>query len=244
MARSRRAFSKTRNEYRQLDKETREALDPSVGQTEVQNMEKEIHRMEVRLESLKREQERLSSEMEKAVMKRTIISNRFSKSAPSGDLRKTKTKDLTQATAKKKITTLKKDARVLAEETSRYASSIEEKKSQLNTVASELENTTKQFGENNEIIFKLQGQVNDLLYQKQLNQERISYQQKYVKRIKELSGSGIDSSQHLNIERRLLSGQQSLDNVKEIINGLTNMHPHLHEVLSRVLTMADPGIDW
>ena len=149
-----------------------------------------------------------------------------------------------QATAKKKITTLKKDARVLAEETSRYASSIEEKKSQLNTVASELENTTKQFGENNEIIFKLQGQVNDLLYQKQLNQERISYQQKYVKRIKELSGSGIDSSQHLNIERRLLSGQQSLDNVKEIINGLTNMHPHLHEVLSRVLTMADPGIDW
>ena len=100
------------------------------------------------------------------------------------------------------------------------------------------------FGENNQTNFKLQGQVNDLLYQKQLNQERISYQQKYIKRIKDLSANGIDSTQHLNIERRLLSGVQSLDNVKEIIMGLTQMHPHLQEVLSRVLAMADPGIDW
>merc|ERR1711916_230383 len=224
----------------QLDKETREALD----QTEVQNMEREIHRMEIRLDSLRREQERLSSEMEKAVLKRTVIANRFSKSAPSGDLRKTSNKDLTKAAAKKKIAALKKDARVLAEETSRYASSIEEKKAQLQANATELENTTTRFGENNQANFKLQGQVNDLLYQKQLNEERISYYQKYIKRIKELSSSGIDPSQHLNVERRLLSGQQSLDNVKEIITGLTQMHPHLHEVLSRVLAMADPGIEW
>merc|ERR1711991_837715 len=97
----------------------------------------------------------------------------------------------------------------------RYASSIEEKKAQLQANATELENTTAKFGENNQANFKLQGQVNDLLYQKQLN-----------------------------VERRLLSGQQSLDNVKEIITGLTQMHPHLHEVLSRVLAMADPGIEW
>lgn len=228
----------------QLDKETREALDPTVGQTEVQNMEKEIHRMEVRLDSLKREQERLSAEMEKAVLKRTVIANRFSKSAPSGDLRKTSNKELTQATAKKKVAALKKDARILAEETSRYASSIEEKKAQLEANAYELENKTKQFGENNQASFTLRGQVNDLLYQKQLNEERISYHQKYIKRLKELSASGIDPSQHLNVERRLLSGQQSLDNVKEIIIGLTQMHPHLHEVLSRVLAMSDPGIEW
>lgn len=228
----------------QLDKETREALDPSVGETEVQNMEREIHRMEIRLDTLKREQERLSAEMEKAVLKRTVIANRFSKSAPSGDLKKTTNKELTQAAAKKKIAALKKDARALAEETSRYNSSIEEKKMQISNIASELENTTLQFGESNQTNFKLQGQVNDLLYQKQLNQERISYQQKYIKRIKDLSANGIDSTQHLNIERRLLSGVQSLDNVKEIIMGLTQMHPHLQEVLSRVLAMADPGIDW
>jgi len=84
--------------------------------------------------------------------------------------------------------------------------------------------------------------VNDLLYQKQLNQERISYQQKYTKRVSELSKSGVDASEHLNVERRLLAGVQSLENVREIIMGLTQAQPHLHEVLSRVLAMSDHGI--
>ena len=80
---------------------------------------------------------------------------------------------MTQATAKKKVAALKKDARILAEETSRYASSIEEKKAQLEANAYELENKTKQFGENNQASFTLRGQVNDLLYQKQLNEENL-----------------------------------------------------------------------
>jgi len=225
----------------QLDKETREALDPSVGQSEVSNMEKEIHRMEVRLETLKREQERLSTEMEKAVLKRTVIANRFSKSAPT-DTKKAPLKDLTQASAKKRIAVLKKEARALAEEASRYSSNIEDKKSILSQISNDLEQMTRHFGENNEASFGLQGRVNDLLYQKQLNQERISYQQKFAKRVGELSRSGIDSSEHLNIERRLLAGMQSLENVKEIVMGLRRVQPHLHEVLTRVLAMSEHGI--
>ena len=42
----------------QLERETQAALDPEVGQSEVRAMEKEIHRMRIRAEALKRATER------------------------------------------------------------------------------------------------------------------------------------------------------------------------------------------
>ena len=84
--------------------------------------------------------------------------------------------------------------------------------------------------------------MNDLLYQKQLNQERISYKQKFVKRLKDYAALGIDSSLSLQTQRRLLASSQALDNVKEIILDLQNQNPHLSEVLERVMAMTDPGI--
>ncbi len=56
-----------------------------VGAAETDNMEKEIHRMEIRYESLKREQERLSIEMETAITKRGTIQTRYAK--PSDTMR-------------------------------------------------------------------------------------------------------------------------------------------------------------
>ena len=228
----------------QIDKETREALDPSVGQQETINMEKEVHRMELRLEALKRDQERLSSEMEKAVMKRAVIADRYVK--PSSDSAVgssgAETRDLSQATAKRKIGNLKKEARGLAEDISRLNSTIEERKEQFSSVTFELEDMTSKYAETEDLCTQLQGEINDLLYQKQLNQERISYKQKYAKRLKDLSQTRVDSSQSLLLERRLLSSSQALDNVKEIILGLQAVHPHLKEVLERVAAMADANI--
>lgn len=228
----------------QIDKETREALDPSVGQQETINMEKEVHRMELRLEALKREQERLSSEMEKAVMKRAVIADRYVKpsSDSAGGSVGAETRDLSQATAKRKIGNLKKEARGLAEDTSRMKSTIEERKEQFSLVTCELEDMTSKYAETEDQCTLLQSAINDLLYQKQLNQERISYKQKYAKRLKDLSQTRVDSSQSLTLERRLLSSSQALDNVKEIILGLQAVHPHLREVLERVAAMTDANI--
>ena len=237
----------------QLDKETREALDPTLGQAETQSMEREIHRMSLRLEALQREQERLSGEMERAILKRSAIETRYKGKAqaqggnssagataapPNG---KGASQELTQASAKKRIGTLKKDARGLAEETSRFTSAIEERKAQLHEMTSDLERVTALYGDTEELSHHLQGQINDLLYQKQLNQERLAYKQKYVKRLKDTAQTGIDLSQSLQIERRLLSSSQALDNVREIIADLQNANPHLIEVLQRVDAMADPS---
>jgi chromosome segregation ATPase len=233
----------------QLDKDTRAALDPSVGQGEAQAMEREIHRMELRYQALCREQERLSMEMEQAIHKRSAISNRYQKppgtkkleAKGGGAAKANATAELTQASAKKRIGVLKKDARVLAEETSSYNSAIEKRKKELQDMTSELEITTAQYGQREEQSHQLQGDINDLLYNKQLNQERIAYKQKFSKRLRDLSQTGIEQSQALQVERKLLSSSQALENVTAIVRDLQAMHPHLAEVLSRVAAMADPG---
>lgn len=230
----------------QLDKETRDALDPTVGQQEAQSMEKEVHRMVIRLDGLKREQERLATEMERSVLKRSIIATRYSTTTSNKvdtSSKKAATLELTQASLKKKIAALKKDARELAEETTKYTSAIEQRRAQLSEMTSELERETSSYGEAEETNNALQTIMNDLLYQKQLNQERVAYRQKYSKRLREITNTGIDISQALPVERRLLAASQALDNVREIINDLQISHPHLNEVLSRVIAMTDPSLD-
>jgi len=73
----------------QLEKEMQETVDPSIGQAEVEQMKKEIHRMELIFTSLKKQQEVLIQEMERAVTKRESIKVKYStatKSAPKAGL--------------------------------------------------------------------------------------------------------------------------------------------------------------
>ncbi len=51
----------------QLEKEMQEALDPNVGQSEIEDLKKEIHRMELKYHSLTKEQEKITNEMLKTV---------------------------------------------------------------------------------------------------------------------------------------------------------------------------------
>jgi coiled-coil domain-containing protein 40 len=258
----------------QLDKETKAALDPTIGQAETQSMEREIHRMELRLEALKREQERLVCEMERAIAKRSTIETRYKGGRSSagtslatgsvtGGTRAGSTKggklgatggatvggkggggagDMTQIGLKKRINLLKKEARELTAETTHYSGAIEEKRAIFSEMTSQLERATTEYNSLEENNRDLQGAINDALYQKQLNLERTAYKQKYLKRLKEYSQSGIDVSLTLQTQRRLLAASQALDNVKEIIYDLKNSNPHLNDILDRVLEMTNTTI--
>lgn len=57
----------------QLEKEMQEALDPNVGQSEIEELKKELHRMELRHASLIKEQSKILSEAERAIDKRETI---------------------------------------------------------------------------------------------------------------------------------------------------------------------------
>lgn len=58
----------------QLAKETRSALDPNIGATEIREMTLEIHRMSLRYANMMKLQEKLISEIESTVYRRETIS--------------------------------------------------------------------------------------------------------------------------------------------------------------------------
>ena len=60
----------------QLEKEMQDVIDPSVGQTENEELKRELHRMELRHTSLLKEQQKILAEAERAIDKREIINVR------------------------------------------------------------------------------------------------------------------------------------------------------------------------
>jgi chromosome segregation ATPase len=64
-----------------LEKEMQQALDPSIGQAETTAMRKEIHRMELRYEQLKRRQDQMIQEMERVIHKRDAIQLKYEPAA-------------------------------------------------------------------------------------------------------------------------------------------------------------------
>ena len=61
----------------QLEKEMQDALDPTIGQTEIVAMKKEIHRMQLQYELFRKEQEKLIKDMERCVFKRETIQLKY-----------------------------------------------------------------------------------------------------------------------------------------------------------------------
>lgn len=57
----------------QLEKEMQQALDPNVGQSEIEELKKQLHRMELRYNSLLKEQSKILAQAERAIDKRETI---------------------------------------------------------------------------------------------------------------------------------------------------------------------------
>lgn len=60
-----------------MQKEMQDALDPEIGQTEIVAMRKEIHRMELRYDILRKKQEEYIKDMEQSVFKRETIQLKY-----------------------------------------------------------------------------------------------------------------------------------------------------------------------
>merc|ERR1719188_1474242 len=89
-----------------LEREMQEALDPNIGQADAAAMKKEIHRMELRLDQLKRRQEQMVVEMERAIDKRDAIALKYEPKA-----KKTK-QATTTANLKRQIQSLRNNVRL------------------------------------------------------------------------------------------------------------------------------------
>ena len=72
-------------------------------------MEREIHRMRLRYEAIKRDQDRMVSEMERAIYKREAITNKYKKPKNKGKKHGHEDKRMTVAELKKKHKTMRRN---------------------------------------------------------------------------------------------------------------------------------------
>merc|ERR1711865_679606 len=218
----------------QLEKETQAALDPEVGQAESRSMEKEIHRMKLRLETLKRDQERMIKEVERAIYKREAISLR-----PRGQ----KKGDLTQHKLKKQLGTLRGGIKKTVGETAEYETAIRDKVDKMEGVGQELEVSSTNYGKLEEDANELQNVINDALYEKQRNLDAITKQQRMLKRYKDLREGNypvdISEDDGARLRAEMKGDKETLETVRDVINNLRVEYGHLDEVLTRVLHLAD-----
>merc|ERR1719188_2248433 len=108
-----------------LEREMQEALDPNIGQADAAAMKKEIHRMELRLDQLKRRQEQMVVEMERAIDKRDAIALKYEPKA-----KKTK-QATTTANLKRQIQSLRNNVRLCTQANSDAEQKISERESDL-----------------------------------------------------------------------------------------------------------------
>merc|ERR1719305_401236 len=124
-----------------LGKEMQEALDPAVGQVESTAMQKEIHRMELRHDQLKRRQEQMIMEMERAIHKRDAISLKYEPKA------KKNKQASTAADLKRQIQSLKSNLRLCTQSNEECQQKMSQKEAEIDQAAEEPSRLERQLGE-------------------------------------------------------------------------------------------------
>lgn len=161
----------------QIERETAAALDPEFGQPEVKAMKKEIHRMEMRLSQLKRQQEKMITVMERTILKNEVITKSHEASKSKGDSR---------ITVRKKIAGLKSAIRDNIREFKRVEMAIREQEGQNKAIFSDVESLRHNYSqvEDQKISVDLELQLARL--QKRLNSGRLALAEKRARRCQEL----------------------------------------------------------
>ena len=138
----------------------------------------QIHRMKLRYETLKRDQERLIQEMERAIEKRETIALRFrgkAKRAESGaGPNAPAAAALTRAGLKKKLVDVQGTLRNFAVDTQGFEKALNERKRELRSIEEEVERRSDEVATLESQASELQREINNSLYEKQRGVERLA----------------------------------------------------------------------
>jgi chromosome segregation ATPase len=124
----------------QLEKEMQDHLDPTIGQTEIVAMRKEIHRMELRYETLRRKQEDMIKDMERAVFKRETIQLKY---LPKVEKKNSQDKS-SQGKLSRQIANLKQTLKHNTENTMQLDTAIEQRLKELEQMNEEMQGTREE----------------------------------------------------------------------------------------------------
>merc|ERR1712060_603156 len=178
-----------------LEKEMQEALDPNVGQADSSAMKKEIHRMELRLEQLKRRQEQMIIEMERAIHKRDAIALKYEPKA-----KKNKSASTT-ANLKRQVQSLKNNLRLCTQANSDTEQKISEHESELQQLQQTIEESVAEYGRLERAAESLRSEVQLTSVEKQRNLAHLLRLQRAAKRMDEMSmGTGPPPPQNIRAQ--------------------------------------------
>ncbi|CAE7548972.1 IFT172, partial [Symbiodinium pilosum] len=168
-----------------LEREMQAALDPNVGQSDAAAMKKEIHRMELRLEQLKRRQEQTIVEMERAIHKRDAIALKLEPKA-----QKTK-KAASAANVKRQLQSLRNNLKLCTQANSDAEQKISERQRDLAELQQTIEQAAQEYGNLERAGEALRAEVQVGHVEKQQNLASILQFQRTAKRLDELAmGTG------------------------------------------------------
>merc|ERR1711904_538214 len=203
-----------------LEREMQEALDPAVGQVESAAMKKEIHRMELRLDQLKRRQEQMIMEMERAIHKRDAISLKYEPKA------KKSKQATTAANLKRQIQSLKNNLRLCTQANADAEQKIARKEEDIGRLQGTIEQAVRESSELEKMVDDLRSAVQVNTVEKQRNLAQVLRLQGMAKRFEEFS-TGVGPPVAANV-RSQLSEQQTLKNkIVDMVKVMHDAYPQL-----------------
>ena len=224
----------------QLEKETQETLDPSVGVSEGAAMEREIHRMRLRYEAIKRDQDRMVNEMERAVMKREVIAQKYKKN-PSAK-KSGHDKGMTTADLKKKRNGIQREAKRLSREVRGHEEQIAEKMILMDNMAGDLEKASAEYSKLEDEANELQKNINNKLYEKQRTMDMVQKNSRLLDRFTKArlgQMAPLLDEDGPSVDEELRKESQARDSIRASIEHLSGQHNHLAEVLARVYKLTE-----
>lgn len=135
----------------QLEKEMQEKLDPEFDQNDIQKMKKEIHLLEINLESIEKQQKRLIIEMERIVYKKESIQLKYANTKNTGN------------EGNKNPTQIAKDIQALKTAIASSAKGLKEMDNHLRTKENELKNIKVQIENSTERVNSIDYELNRAL---------------------------------------------------------------------------------
>jgi len=221
-----------------LEMETQKALDPNYGKKEVEDMKKEIHRMEMRLNQLKRKQDDIIKEMELSINKKESIQLRNLGKNAAAKANGTNSLSLN----KKQISAIKSNIKNGLKEKKLIVQQIEDYTNKYNEMLNQLDITTERLNQlNNEKNMLKDNILNKSILQKAYLNHIVS-KQKTIKDATKIIEQNNDDNNAENkgdiinkkYERQLLK----LNELKEKIISISKEHPQFESVFN-IITADD-----
>jgi len=214
----------------ELEKETQAALDPEYGQPEIRGMQKEIHRMRLRLSQLQRQQEKAIQEMERTISKQETIrlSQLYSKA--------NSTKAQTESSVKKSVATLKQQLNASVKESKKLLQQIAKEEEVNSVLTEELEKQQRFYNDIEERKRQLQQQIEESIFMKHYNlQNVILFQKRRQDYDDALHGRLKFKDSKDKLMNELIKQEEQYAKIKEAVGKLYEENPKFSNALKHLM---------